>query len=155
MKFVRHGLVIFAVFYITLALIVACANTHSVTFIDEACIKPFKRYDYHTCKPLHVNIDGAIYVIPQDFKTDLASIPRPLWSFIAPQYSGFVAPAILHDYLYRCSNHDNRKFADEVLYSSLVTGGVKKFTAVKFYVAVRLFGWTHYGLHHEACMEGI
>lgn len=119
-------------------------KTHDVVFLNEACIKPYHKYEYHTCDELRVTIDGKLYVVPKNFKTNLASIPRPLWSFLAPQYSAFIAPAILHDFLYHYPDDINRRFADEVLYSALITEGVTSFTANKFYVAVRMFGYPHF-----------
>ena len=123
---------------------VGCAHFHRVKFIDNACIVPMKGYEYKTCKNMKVTIDDKKYVVPKGFETDLASIPRILWPIFAPQYSGFVAPAILHDYLYRCNNNITRQFADEVLYSALITEDVTPFTASKFYLGVRLFGGSHY-----------
>lgn len=136
--------------YICLATLVGCsAHFHEILFLTEACIKPFKDYDYRTCDPIHITIDGRLYVIPKNFKTDLASIPRPLWPIFPPQYTQFVAPAILHDYLYRCGTNINRKFADEVLYSALIIQGVSIFTAMKFYTAVRLFGSSHFSKNEQ------
>ena len=100
-------------------------KTHDVLFLNEACIKPFHRYEYHTCDDLRVTIDGKLYVVPKNFKTNLASIPRPVWSILAPQYSPFIAPAILHDFLCQCPDHINRRFADEVLYSALLNQGYR------------------------------
>ncbi len=93
---------------------------------------------------MRVDIDDKKYIIPKNFQTDLASIPRLLWFIFAPQYAGFVAPAILHDYLYRCRDDISRQFADEVLYSALITENVTPFTASKFYLGVRLFGGSHF-----------
>lgn len=121
-----------------------CAHFHQVKFINEACIVPYDGYNYKTCKKIRVIIDDKSYIIPKGFETDLASIPRLLWPVFAPQYSGFVAPAILHDYLYRCNNDITRLYADEVLYSALITEDVSAFTASKFYLGVRLFGRSHY-----------
>ncbi len=128
---------------------VGCAKFHPIKFIDEACIIPFEGYEYKTCKAMRVTIDDKKYIIPKDFETDLASVPRLLWPIFAPQYSGFVAPAILHDYLYRCNAHITRKYADEVLYSALISENVTPFTASKFYIGVRLFGGSHY--EHGVC----
>lgn len=150
-KFLYGMLLIFALTLTTATFMVGCAAHHQIVFLNDACIKPFKRYDYHTCEKMRVSIDGKTYIIPKNFKTDLASIPRPLWSFLAPQYSGFVAAAILHDYLYRCHALSSRKFADEVLYSSLRTHGVTAYTATSFYLAVRLFGSHHFGINSETC----
>jgi hypothetical protein len=144
MRFVRHGLVFTISVYLSLAFLVGCAHFHQVIFKSEACIIPLKGYNYRTCKAMRVSIDGKQYTIPKSFETDLASIPRVLWPILAPQYAGFVSPAILHDYLYRCNNNITRQFADEVLYSALITEDVTAFTASKFFLAVRLFGRSHF-----------
>lgn len=149
MKIVRHGLVFIFSIYLSLIYLVGCANFHQVKFLNQACIIPFKGYDYKTCKSMRVIIDDKKYTVPKDFETDLASVPRLLWPIFAPQYSGFVAPAILHDYLYRCPNDITRQFADEVLYSALITENVTAFTASKFYLGVRLFGASHFA--HGEC----
>lgn len=151
MKIIKTSLIVLVLVYIISCGLIACIPKHSVTFINETCIIPYKNYDYHICQPIHVNIDGTIYVIPKGFTTDLASIPKPLWSFIAPQYTGFVAPAVLHDYLYSCSNLFNRKLDDEILYSALRSNGVGRFIASKFYFAVRIFGEKHYAEHNDIC----
>lgn len=144
MKIVRHGLVLIFSTYLALTFLVGFAHFHQVIFKSEACIIPLSGYNYRTCKPIKVIIDGKSYTIPPNFKTDLASIPRILWPLLAPQYSGFVSASILHDYLYRCNNSISRQFADEVLYSALITENVTAFTASKFFLAVRLFGDSHF-----------
>jgi len=144
MKIVRQGLIFIFTIYLSLAYMVGCAHFHSVKFINEACIIPLVGYEYKTCKAIKVIIDDKKYIVPKNFETDLASIPRVFWSVFAPQYSGFVAPAILHDYLYRCHNNITRQFADEVLYSALIAENVTPFTASKFYLGVRLFGGSHF-----------
>lgn len=149
MRIVRHGLVFIFTIYLSLIYMVGCASFHPVVFVNQACIVPFKGYDYKTCKAMRVKIDGKKFTVPKDFETDLASIPRLLWPIFAPQYSGFVAPSILHDYLYRCNNNITRQFADEVLYSALITENVTAFTAAKFYLGVRLFGESHF--EHGVC----
>ncbi len=149
MKIVRKGLLFVFSIYLSLAFMVGCATFHSVKFLNQACIVPFKGYEYKTCKAMRVTIDEKKYTVPKSFETDLASIPRLLWPILAPQYSGFVAPAILHDYLYRCNNDVTRQFADEVLYSALIAYNVRPFIASKFYLGVRLFGGSHF--NHGEC----
>jgi hypothetical protein len=144
MRIVRQGLVFVFTIYLLLASLVGRAHFHRIKFITETCIVPLKGYQYKTCRPMRVSIDDKKYTIPKDFQTDLASIPRLLWPILAPQYSGFVAPAILHDYLYRCPNNISRQYADEVLYSALMQENVSHFTASKFYIGVRLFGESHF-----------
>jgi hypothetical protein len=115
-----------------------------VTFEDTACIKPHHTYRYLTCDTLLVNINGNILTIPAGFDTDLASIPHWLWSFISPQYSAFVYPSIMHDYLYGCPGRLTRDYIDDLFYSALLTEGVSHFTATQMYFAVRLFGQSHF-----------
>lgn len=144
MKLIRHGLVFAFCMYITLTVMVGCAHFHQIIFKNDACIIPVKGYNYRTCDRMEVLIDEKTFIVPKDFETDLASIPRLLWPVLAPQYTSFVNPGILHDYLYRCNNNVTRRYADEVLYSALITNGVTAFTASKFYLAVRLFGGSHF-----------
>ena len=50
-------------------------------------------YTYH---------DGATAItVPAGFRFDLSSVPRALWSVIAPFELSIVAP-LLHDFLYQC-----------------------------------------------------
>lgn len=144
MRLVRQGLVFIFILYLSLVYMVGCARFHYIQFLNEPCIIPFKGYNYKTCKNIKVKIDEKPYVIPKDFKTNLASIPKILWPIFSPQYTAFVAPAILHDYLYHCHEGTTREFADEVLYSALIQQNVNAFTASKFYLAVRLFGNSYY-----------
>ena len=122
----------------------ACADVihshYKVTYNRDVGIKPHTDYTYKTDKPMHVYIDDEIFIIPKDFETDLASIPRWYWMILSPQYSAFVYPSIIHDYFYRCANLKDRAFADEVFYKALRANGVSKYTSLKFYLAVRFFG---------------
>lgn len=154
MRIICYGLTL--VIFVVLALALASPyQLHQIEFISEACIIPQQDYDYRTCETISVKIDGELYDIPENFETDLASIPRSLWWVIAPQYTEFVLPSILHDYLYSCSNYGNRKWADEVLYSALLANNVSKFTAIQFYLAVRIFGGHHYETGNNFCKRNI
>ena len=155
MKIATKGCILSIIIFMAYFALTSCIKIHSIKFITEACIIPYKQYDYHTCKPMHVIIDGYKYVIPKNFTTDLASVPQPLWSFIAPQFAGYVAPSILHDYLYYCGNLCSRKFADEVLYSALINNDISKLSASKFYYAVRIFGQPHFEEHNENCTRDV
>jgi len=155
MKYLGTNFILIIIYNIIISMFIALNSKHSVIFLDDACIKPYKRYDYLTCDDNHVIIDGDYYTIPKNFKTDLASIPRILWPVLAPQYSGFVAPAILHDWLYSCGNLGTRKWADEVLYSALIQQGVGFYTALEFYATVRFFGASHYKDKNNYCIRTI
>jgi len=146
MRIIASILIVLSIIFLYLLL---SLSSHQLKFIDQICIIPFKDYDYKTCSSMRAIIDGKTYVIPKDFESDLASIPRIMWPIFAPQYVGFVSPAILHDYLYRCNDDINRKIADEVLYSALIENDVSKLTAFWFYIGVRLFGISHF--NHGIC----
>lgn len=139
---------LFALYLAFCASILGCTpspkNYHKIQFNEPTCIKPHNRYNFLTCHKINVDIDGKNIAIPSDFDTDLASIPRWLWSIISPNYSGFISPAILHDYLYRCSQNYTRKTIDEIFYYALISNGVSRYTAYKMYAAVRLFGAPHF-----------
>lgn len=115
-----------------------------VIFHDMACIKPKKDYVYQTCHSMTISIDHFLVQVPNDFDTDLASIPRWLWFLIAPTRSDIIAPAILHDFLYACHFGYTRPEADEIFYSALIGNGVSNFRASEMYYAVRIFGGKHY-----------
>lgn len=115
-------------------------NHYDITFKTTACIKPYSEFTYKLGKPLNINIDGEDFTIPAGFETDLASIPRWYWMVLAPQYSAFMEPSIVHDYFYRCANYKTRGFADDVFYYALLKKGVSRKTASQFYLAVRMFG---------------
>ncbi|HMF72300.1 MAG TPA: DUF1353 domain-containing protein [Flavitalea sp.] len=119
-------------------------HAHKISFFEETCIKPHDGYSYLTCYPIKILIDKNQRIIPANFDTDLASIPRWYWSIASPSYAAFIAPAILHDYLYQCPNRFTRKTIDEIFYYALIENGVGGITAYEMYVAVRLFGSSHY-----------
>lgn len=116
------------------------ASSPHAVFHDSICIKPHEGYHYQTCHNINVTIGHFILVIPKNFDTDLASIPRWLWEFISPARSDFIPASILHDYLYTCHNGFTRQEADDVFYETLKNNGVSTFRAYEMYIAVRLFG---------------
>jgi hypothetical protein len=117
---------------------------HKVQFISHPCLIPYKRFDFKLCNDFIVMVNHVIYNVPKGFETDLASIPRPLWALFPPHDSYTIGAAILHDYMYRFNAGVTRKQADDIFYHSLIHGQTKKRIAIKYYVAVRLFGWMHY-----------
>lgn len=80
-------------------------------------------------------------VVPADFRTDLASVPRIFWLFISPIDKYSIA-AVMHDYIYsiNCELNIHRKEADEMFYHVMRFCHVNKFTAKLMYICVRLFG---------------
>ena len=115
-----------------------------VHFKDTVCIEPYIEYLYKTCRDLSVDIDGTEIVIPSEFKTDLASVPRVLWPIMSPAESDTMPPAILHDFLYHNTCYYTRQETDLIFYTALRENKVSKFKASAMYYAVRLFGWRFY-----------
>ena len=67
---------------------------------------------------------GKTIVVPKGFITDLASIPRSLWSILSP-IDNYLTAAIVHDYLYwdqRCTQLE----ADNVLYVGMLEGAIPR-----------------------------
>ena len=117
----------------------------NVEFIDNGCISPVSEFSYKLNKDLKVKVNGLSIIVPEGFVTDLASIPRILWSFDPPFDGKYVLSAILHDYLYTYDIVKSRKLADNIFYVAMLEEGTSKFRALKFYLIVRMFGGSHYG----------
>lgn len=81
-------------------------------------------------------------VVPRGFKTDLATIPRVLWS-IWPPHDYYAKAAILHDYLYE-NAIGSKKEADLILYEALGVLGMPKWQRKLFYWGARLLGKGNY-----------
>lgn len=104
-------------------------------------------YDWQLIEPIKVEMSsGVILNIPVGFVTDFTSVPRWLWSLIAPtgQYN---LAAIIHDYLY--THHIYvRKFADvEFLNWMNHLTREHRFRNRIMYICLRLFGkprWEKY-----------
>lgn len=80
----------------------------------------------------------GVIVVPRDFVTDFASVPRGLWNLFPPN-GPYTPAAVVHDYLYRWTEHD-RKLCDEVFLEAMEVLKVGWWTRQLMYRAVRLFG---------------
>ncbi len=152
---------IFVVFVMTpvlmslflIILVAATKQNYRIQFVNVVCLNPHEDYSYHTCAPFDVTINDKPYDVPKRFETNLASIPRFLWSIFPPQYTEFVEPAVLHDYMYSCPKGLSRRFADDVLYSALIHNHVSKFTASIFWISARLFGDEYFNNTDSCALE--
>ena len=85
-------------------------------------------------------------VVPEDFETDFASVPRPFWWFV-PRYGRHTKAAVLHDYL--CQKGDtldppiHRSDADGIFRRTLRESGVDVLRRWIMWAAVR---WVKLGL---------
>lgn len=79
-------------------------------------------------------------VVPQGFKTDLASTPHAVWlSF--PRWGPWSGAAIVHDYLYRTKPKGMSRYeADRIFYDLMKADGVLHGIARVIYRSVREFG---------------
>lgn len=115
-----------------------------IEYKDEPCLTPTSGFDFKLCRAFNVLIDNKKLTIPEGFVTDLASVPRPLWPLFPPQRAGFIAPSIVHDFLYAYPSGYTRIQADAIFYSALVKNDVSKATAWKMWGGVRVFGGDFY-----------
>jgi hypothetical protein len=77
--------------------------------------------------------------IPAGFITDLASIPRIIWSLVPP-YGLYTRSAVVHDWLYRSKIQITREDADKVFLELMQQDKVDPALAKFMYRAVRWFG---------------
>lgn len=105
------------------------------------------------CKPVRVRTielvwykDAVTYIeIPAGFKSDLASVPRVLWSVLASPWD-LALPALFHDLLY-AQQIVKRRVADQTLLSMMEDRGVPWPIRWTVYLGVRLGGWVAWRKH--------
>lgn len=131
----------------------SCSPNEDVSFPDNPCLIPDINNTFKLCKPMKVIVDKDKYTIPKSFKTDLASIPRVLWSIYSPLDSKTIIPAILHDYLYQCPHKLSRKKIDSIFYSSLIDNMVNPIVAYQYWMAVRLGGASHFNQGNDCAIK--
>lgn len=111
-----------------------------IEVLNSACIKPYREYKYKVCQDINLMINGSKFIIPADFITDLASIPKMLWPLLAPSHSALFIPAIVHDWFYRMTGDFTRDDTDLIFYQMMLDYGLNKAVANAIYYAVRAFG---------------
>lgn len=82
-----------------------------------------------------------LVVVPQGYRTDLASVPRLAWRIVPRDHGPARRPAVVHDYIYTNQTHRFTKAqADRLFYEALLEEGVGQLLAWLMYAAVRLGG---------------
>lgn len=66
--------------------------------------------------------EGEMIEVPVGFITDLASIPKVLWTFYAP-FGKYSKAAVIHDFLYR-KQFKTRRESDLIFYNAMKADGV-------------------------------
>ena len=95
-------------------------------------------YSWVTRAPLVYNRDTEVITVPNNFSTDLASVPKALWG-IFPPFGKHTKAAVLHDYLYGRRQRP-RKECDKIFLEAMKALGVSKTRRTVMYWGVRLFG---------------
>lgn len=90
-----------------------------------------------------------ILEVPENFVTDMCSVPRIFWSIYPPTGGGtkktsYCKSGVLHDAAYQYKWF-SRKECDKLFLESMKAVGVGFFTRWIFYICVRLFARSHYG----------
>lgn len=90
---------------------------------------------------------NEIIQVPKGTVTDLATVPRILWS-VVPPLGLYTKAAIIHDYLYQ-NAIKNKKYADDVFLEAMTVAGVPKCRRWLMYQAVRIFGRGAYQFNNK------
>lgn len=87
---------------------------------------------------------GVVWLVPAGFVTDMASIPRAMWSVIGHPADKYAPAAVLHDWLYT-SHLVSRAQADELFREAMAVLGVGRVRRSVMWAAVRVFGGRRWG----------
>lgn len=101
--------------------------------------KPGKANLWILLEPWRFAHNDVTRTIPAGFTWDLASVPRPLRSFVTPLDARTLGPALEHDYRYRYKIGP-RKRADLAFRQALRANGVSSVKSWLCYLSVRLGG---------------
>lgn len=99
------------------------------------------------------NVDHrGTFDVPAGFHTDLASIPRALWS-VLPPVGRYDAAAVVHDFLYQTGAINGvavtRSEADSCLNEAMAVLGVSRWQRWPIYLGVRVGGWVVWNSYRE------
>jgi hypothetical protein len=90
--------------------------------------------------------NGTEIIVPEGFKTDFASVPRPFRMFV-PKSGKYNQAAVVHDFIYV---HQVERFtkqeADLIFLDGMKVLGVGRMKRTIMYYAVKYFGkgkWNH------------
>lgn len=104
---------------------------------------------------------GETITVPAGFVTDLASIPRVVWSFYPPD-GPWVKAAVVHDFLYYTQGDGiwgktvgvppgrrySRRESDAIFWEAMADLGIGRWGRFVIWAAVRLGGWIGWARKH-------
>lgn len=104
-------------------------------------------YNWRLDKPFYYISGDISVVVPKDFTTDFASIPRAVWHIVgAPATGKHRYAAVVHDWLYATELYD-RKRCDDIFLQAMKDSDVAYWRRNAMYYAVRWFGWRVWQKH--------
>lgn len=116
------------------------------TFTTPADLRMLGNYRWQLLAPFEYHVGAfpspRVITVPVGTVTDLASVPRLLWS-IFPPHGKWAKAAIIHDYLYS-KRLVPRKEADRIFLEAMEVLGVPRLQSRLIYRAVRVFGGRWY-----------
>lgn len=107
--------------------------------------------NYKVLEPYTVQTSLMAVTVPSGFVTDLASVPRALWS-IFPPFGLYTGASVVHDYIYRTSTIECTKNVADMIFKELMQqASVPNVTVESMFLAVQAFGrssfkprkWSH------------
>lgn len=121
------------------------APEYSSTFTSPAVLEVLDDWEFRLVLPFEFyegsrENPSAVYCVPAGFVTDLASVPRWMWSFLQPT-GRYTKAAILHDWLIKPDSGVIRADADRIFYEAMQVLGVHPSLAWLMYRAVRLYSF--------------
>lgn len=84
-----------------------------------------------------VELENVKLTVPRGFITDLASIPKLLWSFLPP-FGAWTKGSVVHDYIWE-SGILTLKEADDIFLEMMLKEGATKWKADLIYYSVRAY----------------
>jgi Protein of unknown function (DUF1353) len=116
------------------------------TFTTPADLRMLDNYKWQLLAPFEYHVgtypSEVVIAVPAGTVTDLASVPRVLWS-IFPPHGSWAKAAIVHDHLYDLALY-TKPFADSVFLEAMQVLGVPKWRRTVMYWCARLFGRGNY-----------
>lgn len=121
-------------------------NNSRVKIEGDIILKAYDDLKWRTVNPITFNIGLKKITIPAGFETDLASVPKVLWSF-CPPFGKYTSAAILHDFMYSKYCVDpiiSREVADNIFLEVMEEHGISGKVRKAMYAAVRAAGVSHF-----------
>lgn len=114
-------------------------------FTTPAVLELLDNYRWRLMEPFEFWLTDKpqdVIRVPAGYVTDLASVPRILWSLLPPA-GRYAKAAIIHDWMYDNALR-SKKEADLIFLDGMRVLGVSRWRRRLMYLAVRVFGKGRY-----------